>query len=220
METICFVMCTNNAQYEEEAIRYIQRLKVPEGYAVDLLTVKEAKSMTAGYNEAMQASDAKYKVYLHQDVFIINQNFLYDILKIFEDKEVGMIGMIGSPRLPENKIPWYGFRSGKIICNHVTATEEYNADDVEGEYQEVEAIDGLLMITQYDVPWRDDLFDKWDFYDISQSLEFRKKGYKVVVPNMKMAWCIHDDGFNDLKFYYQERKKLINEYYKNKKKVN
>ena len=24
---------------------------------------------------------------------------------------------------------------------------------------EVEAIDGLLMATQYDIPWRDDLFD-------------------------------------------------------------
>ncbi len=27
----------------------------------------------------------------------------------------------------------------------------------------VECIDGLLMATQYDVPWREDLFDGFDF---------------------------------------------------------
>ena len=70
---------------------------------------------------------------------------------------------------------------------------------------EVEASDGLLMVTQYDFPWRDDLFDKWDFYDVSQSLEFIRHGYKVVVPYMETPWCIHDDGFVNLKNYYEER---------------
>jgi hypothetical protein len=77
---------------------------------------------------------------------------------------------------------------------------------------EVEAIDGLLMATQYDIPWRDDLFDKWDFYDVSQSLEFIRHGYKVVVPYMETPWCIHDDGFVNLKNYYEEREKLLKEY--------
>ena len=36
--------------------------------------------MTSGYNNAMKKTDAKYKVYLHQDVFILNHNFLMDIL--------------------------------------------------------------------------------------------------------------------------------------------
>ena len=77
---------------------------------------------------------------------------------------------------------------------------------------EVEAIDGLLMATQYDIPWREDLFDKWDFYDVSQSLEFIRHGYKVVVPYMEKPWCIHDDGFVNLVNYYGEREKLLREY--------
>ena len=40
-----------------------------------------------------------------------------------------------------------------------------------------------------------DLFDGWDFYDISQCQEFRRTGYKVVVPKQEEAWCIHDDGY-------------------------
>ena len=31
---------------------------------------------------------------------------------------------------------------------------------------EVEAIDGLLMATQYDIPWREYLFYMWVFYDV------------------------------------------------------
>ena len=35
---------------------------------------------------------------------------------------------------------------------------------------EVEGVDGLLMATQYDIPWREDLFDGWDFYDLVHPL--------------------------------------------------
>ena len=45
------------------------------------------------------------------------------------------------------------------------------------------------MATQYDVPWREDLFDGFDFYDVSQSFEFRKAGYTVGVPVQRDA-CV------------------------------
>lgn len=72
-----------------------------------------------------------------------------------------------------------------------------------------------MMITQYDIKWREDLFKNWDFYDISQSQEFIKAGYKVVVPNQKNPWCIHDDGFFNLKNYYENRKIFQREYKSN-----
>ena len=77
---------------------------------------------------------------------------------------------------------------------------------------EAEAIDGFIMITQYDVPWREDLFTKWDFYDCSQSMEFIRHGYKVIVPNMKEPWCVHDCGFIDFKNYDGEKAKYVAEY--------
>ena len=68
---ICFIMCVNDAALMDEAIYYLNRLEVPEGYVTDLLTIEGAPSMAEGYNEGMRSSDAKYKIYLHQDVFII-----------------------------------------------------------------------------------------------------------------------------------------------------
>lgn len=209
---ICFIMCVNSSEYEAEQMQYLRELKVPEGYEIDVLSIWEAASITAGYNEAMQASDAKYKVYMHQDAFIVEPDFIKKMLKIFEKKEIGMLGMVGAVRLPQNAIMWQGKRVGKLYFNMRYKTEESEIGAIQGEYQQVEAIDGLLMATQYDLPWREDLFDGWDFYDVSQSQEFIQKGYQVVVPRQKKPWCMHDDGFLGLKNYYKYREKFIKEY--------
>ena len=169
--------------------------------------------MTAGYNEGMHGSDAKYKVYLHQDVFIVNRNFIQDLLDIFTEKDIGMIGMVGAAELPENSIMWNMPRVGKLYVNLIYQSHKSVFGGIEEKYQQVQAVDGLLIATQYDLPWREDLFHYWDFYDVSQSQEFIQKGYRVVVPSQKQPWCIHDDGFNNLKNYYQARR-IFNEQYK------
>lgn len=209
---IAFIICVNDGLYERECVSYIERLKLPEGFVRDIVLVKEAASITSGYNGAMQESDAKYKVYLHQDVFIVYPNFIKEILKIFENPEIGMIGMVGAPSLGETAVMWHEERVGKLYTNPITVAQEAVCGEVEGPYCQVEAIDGFLMATQYDVPWREDLFKKWDFYDVSQSLEFQKRGYQVVVPNMEKAWCIHDDGIWNLSNYYGEREIFLKEY--------
>ena len=208
---VCFIICSNDQLYTEECIYYIAHLHVPDGYQINVLTIEDAKSMAAGYNEGMYASDAKYKVYLHQDVFIVNKNFIQDFLDVFrQDETIGMIGMIGAPRLPASGVMWEGPRKGALYKWTAQQTEEiWMSDDAQTE---VEVIDGFLMITQYDIPWREDLFDQWDFYDCAQSKEFARRGYKVVVPKLGKPWCIHDSGFVSLMNYDKERLKFIKEY--------
>lgn len=211
--SVTFVLCTNDPVYTEEALYFIGCLEVPQGCEVSILTIEDATSMTSGYNEGMNASDAKYKVYLHQDVMILNTRFLYELFQIFEDRTVGMIGMVGAPELSENRVMWCSRRIGKIYSSTSYETTLINYGDVQGTYEDVEVIDGLLMATQYDIPWRDDLLDKWDMYDVSQSLEFKKAGYRVVVPCMDRPWCLHDDGFMNLDNYFGELDKIQKEYY-------
>lgn len=236
---ICFIMCTNNQTYMEEAVNYISHLQVPEGYTISFLAVEDAKSMTAGYNEGMSASSAKYKVYLHQDTFIVNPRFIADCLKIFEmDEQIGMIGMIGIPKMPKSGIMWGGKQYGMVYESHLYETvirgnsiedrmdtensiEEDNITETltkesavtaSEQYLEVEAADGLLLMTQYDLPWREDIFDKWDFYDASQCMEFIRKGYKVVVPRMEKPWVLHDCGLLNKENYDTECEKYKREY--------
>ncbi|MBE5894739.1 MAG: hypothetical protein E7285_03645 [Lachnospiraceae bacterium] len=210
----CFIICVNNEQYFDECQMYIQRLKVPDGYTVEILPIRGAKCMAAGYNYGMTLTDAKYKIYMHQDVFIINTNFLNDILTVFKQNwKIGMIGMVGSPSLPSDAIMWHGARVGNLY-----ALDSQNVDFNGYEYckedgmTEVEAVDGLMMVTKEDILWREDLFDGWDFYDISQCFEFRKKGFRIVVPEQKKPWCIHEDGVLNL-WYYDKYRQIFKEEY-------
>jgi hypothetical protein len=207
----CFIMCSNNKQYEEECMLYINNLKIPDGYSVEHIIIHNAASMTSGYNKAMHSSDAKYKIYLHQDVFIINKNFLYDLLTYFKAPSVGMIGIVGSPDFPKNCVMWYCYRIGIFYSNSIYSSS-YNEFQKIYTPTQVEAIDGFLMATQYDILWREDIFTGWDFYDISQSFEFRKAGYNIIIPPSDTPWCFHDDGILNLTDYNNNRK-LFREYY-------
>lgn len=198
-----------------ECSKYINELFIPDNMDMELIKVYDAKSMTGGYNEGMHSTNAKYKVYLHQDVFITNKNFIFDMIEVFKsDSSIGMIGMVGTPYLHKSGVMWYGVRLGNF----------YKLDKIRqsGEADkfihfrkgicDVEAVDGLLMVTQYDLAWRDDIFDKWDFYDVSQGLEYRRKGYRVVVPGTETYWYIHDCGIINLERYDDERVKFLQEY--------
>ena len=56
----------------------------------------------------------EYKVFMHQDVFILNKNLIEDLISIFHSNaQIGMIGMAGSKKMPKDCIMW----SDKLIGN-------------------------------------------------------------------------------------------------------
>lgn len=207
---IAFIACVNDEEEFQEALYYIDRLHVPMGYETDVIAVREAPSMAAGYNAAMRSSDAKYKIYIHQDVFLIYQDMLYDMLAAFGSSEdIGMLGVLGARMLPGNAVSISRWDTGMTYCN---GNPPYFRGYEREHPVDVMAIDGMLMATQYDIEWREDLFDGWDFYDISQCFEFSKRKKRVVVSFQKEVWSYHDNRYSRLDRYNQYRKKLIMEY--------
>lgn len=212
LHQIAFILSVNNIQEAQECLRYINRLRVPEGYEIDILTIQEAPSMAEAYDAAMKASKAKYKIYLHQDVFLIYQDLLWDMLELFKsNKEIGLMGCIGASRMPENAVAGMAWDTGKVLQNQIPQKAEYPWKSENG-YQEVDAVDGLFIATQYDVDWRKDIFDGWDFYDISQCYEMKRNKKKVVVPYQKQFWCYHDNLYSKMLDFDRYRIRFIEEY--------
>lgn len=214
---VCFVLCVNQEVFLKECCFYINRLILPEGFEIEIKAMWEEPCMAAGYNRAMRESDAKYKVFLHQDVFIVNRNFLLDILDIFEsDEKIGMIGMVGSEKMPHDGVMWHGKRCGNVYGSDLPyeeiPIEQYRYSLSMDGYTEVQAADGFLMAVRENIPWREDLFDGWDFYDISQSFEYLRRGKKIVVPMQRRPWCIHNDGILSMWDYEKYRMVLVQEY--------
>ena len=74
------------------------------------------------------------------------------------------------------------------ILNIQLAMSTYTKDS----YEHADGIDGIFMSTDIDIPWRDDLFDDWHFYDISQTYEFRKAGLETVFLNNPHMILLHE----------------------------
>ncbi len=211
---IAFISCVNNDLYYNESLEYIKNLTIPDGYEIEVIKITNADYMTKSYNQAMHKSDAKYKIYMHQDVFIVNKNFISDVLEIFENKKIGLIGMVGCVNIP-SKANWFDnglWTDGTVyICDGNQACE-WKYSDFQKPYKSVSAVDAMLMATQYDVEWREDIFTGWDLYDISQSIEFKKSGYQVVVPYQEQPWVMHDHGILNYENYNHWLDVYINEY--------
>ena len=213
---VAFITCVNNEDWYNECLLYLKHLNIPEGMTVEFIPIRGANSMTSGYNRAMHSSDAKYKVYLHQDTLIVNKNIIADLVNIFVDETIGAVGMIGCRNLPETGVWWDGLRTcGRVLhaCEPESVVDS-ECDEPEGAYIEVEAVDGLCIATQYDIPWREDLFDGWHLYDTSMCKEMQRAGYKVVVPNQSEDfWCIHCPKEKPLSVDYGKyRKTFVREY--------
>ena len=208
---ISFIMCVNDDRYAAECETYIRDLCIPDGFNTDVLMVREAVSMAAGYNEGMTASQAKYKIYLHQDVMIREKDILIHILDLFRDDPM----IVGNTVLPEDGIPWGegGCRIGGVYTDYISGCEDRMLGIPLKPCQDVKVVDGLFMATQIDLPWREDIFDGWHFYDLSQSMEYHRAGYRVVVPYMETPWCFHDNDIHYLgEDYHHYRKVFLQEY--------
>lgn len=212
---ICFITSVNDVDKYNEALEYLQRLHVPEGMIVESIVIQNADSMTAAYQEAMLNSDAKYKIYMHQDVFIVQHNFLDVMVEQFrKHPDYGIMGVVGSSSLTETGVWWEGERIGAICDNHTGEMQNYSYTRNVHESLEAVVLDGVVLMTQYDVDWRTDLFRKWHFYDASQCMEFRLRGYKAGVIPQVIPSCIHNCGGwrNKMIGYDEERMKFLTEY--------
>ncbi|MCL6591664.1 MAG: glycosyltransferase family protein [Firmicutes bacterium] len=205
-----FIYCVNSEEQFRQSWNQVNLLHIPPGYKIESQCIRGAASIASGYNQAMGKTDAKYKIYLHQDVIIHNPVFLAQLLHLFTRyPNLGMLGVLGAEKLPANGVWWEApKRYGKVLFwGQIIECEE-----ITGDFQSVQAIDGMLMVTQYDLPWREDLFDGWHFYDASQSLEFIKAGYIVGVPRQTGPWCAHNTTASMLS--YQGNQQIFLNHYR------
>ena len=184
---IAVIYCTNDEFYDRECILYLKRLRIPDGMKLEINPVINASGMAAGYNTAMAYSDATYKIYIHHDTFIIDTKLLSKLIDIFKsNSDIGLIGNFGTTKLPQSG-RWYeneiSDSRGNLYQEEILNIKKSVSFEKEGSFEYADAIDGIFMAASKDVVWREDLFDGWHFYDISQTFEFRKAGYRTVFMN-------------------------------------
>lgn len=187
--SIAIILWINDEEAGRQQGKYLNALRIPKGYSVELVEVIDAPLRMEAYEKGCSQTEAKYKIYLDAKTVMVNENILEDIISVFsKDASIGMMGLIGMEKIPTSGVcAWAKKRVGKAIDYKGEKFEKENFND---DYIEVMAVDGFWMATQYDLPWRTDLFHTDAFWDAAQCIEYSKAGYKVVVPKQKDYWCI------------------------------
>lgn len=215
---IAFIHCVNQEKTYENALNNWKQLAIPYGYEIEYIPIYKSQSICHSYNQAMHMTNAKYKIYLHQDICFEEKDILLKILKIFQnDRKVGMIGVIGAKTIP-NSANWWDSDQiiGVVNSEHSGFMQKCEFPAPNGEYEAVKAIDGLMMATQYDIDWREDILTGFHFYDLTQCLEFQKRGYQVVVANQMNPWITHKCGLKqnvEQFFQYEQIREWIRQNY-------
>ena len=180
------------AQCEVEgasAIRpYLSAIDVPQGYEVELIEVSAHERVADVYQHAMEQSDAKYKIYLAPGSILLRLNFFEEMLRVFEEPAIGIMGIVGTTQLSTSgELGASPMLKGRLLYTDDTA---FHGAAVERATEEVMAVSSDLIATQYDIPWRSDLFHSNCFFAEAQCIEFRRKGYRTVVPQQDAPWLL------------------------------
>ena len=175
----------------QELLNSLKTLRVPDGYAFEIINVSDESSQAAAYQKGMMSSKAKYKIYMDGKISVLYKSFLYKILRTFQaDENIGIIGLSGSEQISLQGI--------SLLSNtRVGKMKLFNGKqkvwrELDGAYRSVQAVDGYFIATQYDIPWRADSFSKDCFWDTAQCFEFIARGYKVVVIKQNSFWLCYN----------------------------
>jgi GT2 family glycosyltransferase len=148
-----------------------------------LIPVLEATSFFDAWEKGLRKAKKKYIVFTHQDTEFIG---IPDLDKYFKGK-VGMVGTAGTTVIHKDQPWWFSAErfQGNILSGQIFYREKgKNRMNAFGPFGEVVVLDGVCMITtkkileDVGIPNKD--YGTWDFYDHIISLEYIKRGYKLL----------------------------------------
>jgi hypothetical protein len=199
LHKICFITREQDPLLYQEALAYIQALRVPQGYEIETVSAREAEGLSATYQYAMERSDAKYKIYLRSNVYLVNRNLLVELIDLFcNNPQLGLAGIAGGTYIPLS-LSWEDTKdkAGTYFGNSPSrSTEEIRFGEDQQPYRPMAILSDRFLATQYDVKW-DTEFTGEHFLGAVHAVRFRKEGYEVGIPHQSKPWCLVDEDEAD-----------------------
>lgn len=185
---ISFVIIGQDDDEFAGCIDSIKKLRIPDGLAATCIRVPDAAGFSSAAQQGMLASDAKYKVYVHETVRLEREDFLASVIEAFSsDKSLGLLGVIGTKCLYGRAADWGLSPVGSLRVRETGETHFFERD--RKAPVPVAALFGGVVATQYDVPWRTGLFRSEKFSLLSAALEHRRMGFTASVLPQRAVWA-------------------------------
>ena len=170
------VMCARAAGDGAAAAKSLRQCA--DGF--DFVEVAGAGSIGAGYNQALDMTDADILLFSHTDARFLSGPRLFELLvQQAANPSTGFIGVAGATGLGPDAIWWEAPKSGYALRGaviHETAQGTFPLPL--GAFGPAVALDGLLLAIARDKlralgPWPE---DGWHFYDVEMSFRAHQAG--------------------------------------------
>lgn len=170
---------------------YIESLKKSSGFKKIEIIEKVnngEKSLAQIYNEIIYESTNDIVVLIHDDIYFDTVSWYHKLLKHFEKKEYGILGVAGTTNLSETGQWWQPdkrqFMTG--IVNHESDGKKWTSkysEDLNNNIRSVVILDGLLLAVHKKRIKKSfvEEFDGFHFYDLPFCLENFLEGVKIGV---------------------------------------
>lgn len=159
----------------------LMALRVPEGMEIQLLSVPASETNLAeAFQQAMEQSDARYKVYISANIEILENDILPRMIEAFQQHpNIGLLGLSGTKRVLTSGITYTSPQRIGIALDE--ASRPLAGRTAKRPCEDVQVLDGYLLATQQDVAWRKDIVHGSLFLGAAASVEHRRAGYDVAV---------------------------------------
>ena len=181
-----FLVRKSNEALYDSCLKSLQSLRLPAGYEAELFTLAAEAPYAAQANRALALSNAKYKIYINDDLRLVYAHLLADLLTIFENESIGMVGALGSRSLPtDGNVLGADDKQGAVYVPAKKGLSELRFG--EGEEASPQATASVRFVlpsffaTQEDLPWNESCETQY-YAVLAQCRGFEKAGRRLVVP--------------------------------------
>lgn len=191
-----FIVFYKNQECLDKCLGCLNALKIPENVETDVLGVDEGESITRAYDACMESSDADIKIYIRENIYITDPDFLIRALDLFKNhEEVAMAGIIGGFEKKPGFIDWtVGSLNIFSDDSRIVFENPFNKD-----FEYVDYLSGQVLMTKKDFPWTTEEEDCDKFFDIYHSRKTTESGAKLAVINFQKPPVLWEYGkaFNE-----------------------
>lgn len=189
--------------------------------SVEVEDREEKLTLTKKYNEGIRKcldnSDFELKredvvIFCHSDVLILDKYFREKVEIVFQNEEIGLLGVIGTKEFTNNGM-WWANTPDKLFGHIVQENGDKNIHLKKGEIgycDEIVAVDGLLMAVKAGLIIDGLRFDEqfgFNFYDIDLCLQVKQTGKLVAIADVLVK---HKSvGLGSLTQEWKDEKELL-----------
>ena len=184
---------------------------LPAGYALEIFPLAADKPYAAQVKDALARAQAKVKIYINDEVCLTEPAAIEQIMKIFEDRRVGMVGFLGSRSLPLSgnllEAPDV-LGSVRMPLNGALEEIRFGAEENHKALEPVRFLCPSFFAVQLDLPWDEGYAGQY-YAVLAHCRAMEERGRRIVVPLPREPWCAYqlenisfDSGETDRRLYF------------------